>query len=237
LLLIDVGHLFRIAPAYSLRIIQQAKRGKGFTQNMQSYKDSTSYLEKALQSILTADNSVSQLSQVLVYASVHSTVSYRKIEEIIKDDPEDVLLLADQWRLLLPVRTAKSAAWEDRVLLLQDGEIYEIPNVVRYLVKNACNTGKWDPEETIIELFKEFEDPDWERIAELIRSITQEATDYKITSNQIKKLCLRFGLSNRIDGLIAEMKATGIISPKLSDIADVIGAQSPIYEINPSITM
>ena len=87
-------------------------------ENRQSSQRSYDRLEKALSRILGAVKSISKLSQVLAYASVNVTISYQKIKEIIKDDPEDVLLLADKWRLLLPVRTAKSAGWEDRVLVL-----------------------------------------------------------------------------------------------------------------------
>jgi len=203
--------------------------------NRQSSRSSYNRLEKALSRILGAVKNTSKLSQVLAYAVVKGTVSYQEIKGIIKDDPEDVLLLADKWRLLLPVRTTKSSGWEDRVLVLRDGEIYEIPNLIRYLVKNALDTGKWDPEKSIIELFKKFGEPDWEKITGLVRSIAEKAINYKITANQIKEICLRFGLNDRTDGLIAELKAAGIISPKLGSIPDVVGAQSPIYELNPSI--
>jgi hypothetical protein len=204
-------------------------------ENRQSSRHSYDRLERALRRILGAVKSTSKLSQVLAYASVNVTISYQKIKEIIKDDPEDVLLLADKWRLLLPVRTAKSAGWEDRVLVLKDEEKYEIPNLIRYLVKDALNTGQWNSEKTIIEFFKQFEDPDWEKIAGLVRSIAEKAIDYKINGNQIKDICIQSGLNNRVDGLIAELKAAGIISPKLGSIPDVVGAQSPIYELNPSV--
>ena len=204
-------------------------------ENRQSSRRSYDRLEKALSRILGDVKSTGKLSQVLSYAVAKGTVSYQEAWEIIKDDPEDVLLLADKWRLLLPVRTTKSAGWEDRMLVLRDGEKYEIPNLIRYLVKNALDTGKWDLEKSITELFKKFGDPDLEQIPKLVKSIVEKATDYKINSNQIKKICLRFGLDNRVDGLIAELKAAGIISPKLSSIPDVVGAQSPIYELNPSV--
>ena len=203
--------------------------------NGQSIHRSYNRLEKALSRILGAVKSTSKLSQVLAYASVNVTVSYQEIKEIIKDDPEDVLLLADKWRLLLPVRTTKSAGWEDRVLVLRDGEIYEIPNLIRYLVKNALDTGEWYPEKSIIELFKKFGEPDWEKITGLVMSMAEKAIDYRITGNQIKEICLQFGLNNKADGLIAELKAAGIISPKLGSIPDVVNARSPIYELNPSI--
>ena len=79
-------------------------------------EDQIDRLEKALSRILGVVKIARELSQVLVYASIKGNVSYQKVKEIIKDDPEDVLLLADEWKLLLPVRTAKSSGWEDRVI-------------------------------------------------------------------------------------------------------------------------
>jgi len=105
------------------------------------------------------------------------------------------------------------------------------------LVREALQTPTWNPENAIIELFKEFGDPDWEQIPRLVRSIAEKATDHKITGNQIEKICLQFGLNNRVDGLIAELKAAGIISPKLSSFPEVIREGSPIYELNPSVAI
>lgn len=200
-------------------------------------QNSSDRLEKALSAILGAVKITSKLSQVLAYAAVKSAVSYQEIKEIIKDDPEDVLLLADKWRLLLPVRTAKSSGWEDRLLLLKDGEIYEIPNIIRYLLKDGLHTGRWDPEKAIIKLFKELGDPDCKQIPGLVRSIAEEAVNHKITGNQIKSICLQLGLGGRVDGLIAELKAAGIISPRLSSVPEVIREGSPIYELNPSVAI
>ena len=195
----------------------------------------TEGLERALSAIFGAGKTTRKLSQVLDYCLLKGAISYQEIREIIKDDPEDILLMAQEWRLLLPVRTAKSSSWEDRLLLIKEGEVYEIPNIIRCLVREALQTATWNPENAIIELFKEFGDPDWEQIPGLVRSIAEKATDHKITGNQIKKICLQFGLKNRVDGLIAELKAAGIISPKLGSIPDLLRARSPIYELNPSI--
>ena len=197
----------------------------------------TEDLERAMSGVFGSDTITSRLSRALAYAAVKSTVSYQEIKEIIKDDPEEDLLLADKWRLLLPVRTTKSSSWEDRLLFLRDGEIYEVPNVIKYLVKGALHTGKWDPEQAITKLFKELGDPHWKSISGLVRSIAEEAVNHKITGNQIQKICLRCGLSKRVDGLIAALKAAGIISPKLRSFPEVFKAGSPIYELNPSVSI
>ncbi len=198
-------------------------------------QNSSDRLEKALRAILGPDNITRILSQVLAYAAVKGAVSYQEIKEIIKDDPVEVLLLADEWRLLLPVSTAKSSSWEDRLLLLEDGEIYEIPNIIRYLLKGGLHKGRWDPEKAVTKLFKELGDPDGKQIPGLVRSIAEEAVNHKITGNQIKMICVRLGLGDRVDGLIAELKAAGIISPRLRSVPEVSREGSPIYEINPSV--
>jgi len=194
-------------------------------------------LERAMSGVFGPVKITGKLSRVLAYAAVKSTVSYQEIKEIIEDDPEDVLLLADQWRLLLPVSTAKSSSWEDRLLLLKDGQIYEIPNVVRYLVQDGIHSGRWDPEKAIVKLFKELGDQDWKRIPALVRGIAGEAVNHTVTGNQIRMICLRLGVGNRVDGLIAELKAAGIISPRLSSIPEVIREGSPIYELNQSVAL
>ena len=200
-------------------------------------RHSSDNLEKALRGILRGIRTTSELSQVLAYAAGKGTVSYQEIKEIIKDDPEDVLLLADEWRLLLPVRTVKSAGWEDRLLLLKDGEIYEVPTVIRYLVKDGIRTGRWNSEKAILKLFKELGDPAWEQIPALIKAIAEEAIDHRINGNQIKKRCLQFGLSTRVDGLIAELKGVGFMSPRLGRLVEVMSVRSPIYELNPSVVI
>jgi len=197
----------------------------------------TEGLGRALSAVFGPVKITSELSQVLAYASVNGTVSYQEIREIIEDDPEDVLLLADEWRLLLPVRTAKSSSWEDRLVIIKEDEVYEIPNVVRCLVREALKSGTWHPERAIVELFKELGDPGWRQVPGLVRGIAEASVNHTITGNQIKKICLQLGLSNRVDGLIAGLKAAGIISPKLSSIPAVIRAGSPIYELNPSVAI
>ena len=197
----------------------------------------TEYLERAMSGVFGHGKLTSKLSQVLAYAAVKGIVSYREIKEIIRDDPEDALLLADEWRLLLPVRTAKSSSWEDRLLIIKNGEAYEIPNIVRYVAREALRTGTWNSKNAIGELFKELGDPDCKQIPELVRSITEEAGSHRITGNQIKMICLRLGLSNRVDSLIAELKAAGIISPRLSSLTEVSREGSPIYELNPAVAV
>jgi hypothetical protein len=135
------------------------------------------------------------------------------------------------------VRTLKSAAWEDRLLLCEPGESYEVPNIIRFLVEEASRTGYWDPEPAITKLFKEMGEPNWEQMPKLVEWLGKQAKDNRITAAQIKMVCNELGLGDRVDALIAELKASGVMSPKLGSLAEVARAGSPLYELNPSLFM
>ncbi len=102
-----------------------------------------SNLKKAL-NIFISCNNLDQLAAILEKAIHKKRISYDEIIKVVGNDPEDVLLTANEWGLLYPVRTSKSASWEDRILFAMPDEMYEMPNVVRHLVKNAIQTGRWD---------------------------------------------------------------------------------------------
>jgi hypothetical protein len=192
-------------------------------------------LARALSGLSSQGELTNRLAQVLAHASERGRVAYHAIEEIISGDVEDVLLLGEEWRLLLPVRTLKSAAWEDRLLVAKPQEFYDVPNIVRYLVEDAGKTGHWNPEYAITKLFREMGEPDWERMPKLVEELEKRSKDCRITAIQVKEICSELGLGGKVDTLIAELKASGVMSPKLGSLAEVSRAGTPIYELNPSL--
>jgi len=191
-------------------------------------------LQIALKSFLP-DEEIEKLAIILRNSIQKNRVTYDDIEELIDGDPEDVLFIANEWGLLYPVKSLKSASWEDRVLFAMPGEVYEIPNIIRYLVKNAIKTGNWDIDISVIEIFKAMGEPKWTLMPQLVRRIRDKSIDYTVNAQQIKRVCLELGLANKINTLIAELKSAGIISPKLGSPKNVFKAHSPIYEINRSL--
>jgi hypothetical protein len=194
-------------------------------------------LEKALSALLEDAEVAVPLAAVLAYASKTGRISYNEVTEITGDNPEEVLLLGNKWRLLLPTRVEKSGAWEDRLLLCKPGESYELPNVVRYLVQNASKTGHWAPMRAIAEVFKEMDEPDWQKMPELLAELGEGARNCQISATQIEQICSRVSLGKKVDVLIAELKAAGVMSPKLGSLAEVSRAGSPLYELNPSLSI
>jgi hypothetical protein len=98
-------------------------------------------LKEALNSFLGNTELTSSLAQILAYVSKKGRVTFHEVEETVGDNAEEVLLLGNEWRLILPMRTRRTSSWEDRLLLFDPVELYEVPNIVRYLVENASETG------------------------------------------------------------------------------------------------
>jgi hypothetical protein len=195
---------------------------------------STQKLKTALGSFLRADD-VAKIAQLLELTVRNREVSYKKAKAVVGDDIEDILILGYGWRLVLPVRAAKAGDWEDKMLTAQPGDTYQTVNVVKHLVKNASKTSRWDPETAITEAFKDIGEPEIDKVRDLIARIGSEAKGRRINGVQIKRLCTELGLGDRVDPLVSELKACGIISPKLSSLTDPSRVGTPIYEINPSL--
>ena len=192
-------------------------------------------LEKALSILCDDAELTTALAAVLAHASKTGRISYNEAREIVGDDLEDVLLLGNTWRMLIPMRVGKSGAWEDRPLLCEPRESYQLPNIIRYLVQNASKVGFWDSTYAITEVFKEIEEPAWQQMPKLVAELGKQARDCRVSAAQIREICIGVGLGDKVDLLIAELKSTGVMSPKLGSLAEVSKAGSPLYELNPSL--
>jgi len=63
----------------------------------------------------------------------------------------------------------------------------------------------------------------------------KEFINYKINTIKIKKICRELDSEDRIDSLIAELRGSEVMSPKVSSLTEVIREGSPIYELSPSL--
>ena len=196
--------------------------------------DKMNNLEKALGSFLKGDDAV-KLARLLGEAIKTGTISYEDAQKIVGDDAEDILTLGYGWRLLLPARASKAGDWEDRMMIPQPGETYQMPNVAKHLVENANKTGHWDPEKAIVEVFKNIGEPDLDKMPLLVEGMASEIKGHRVSGIKIKKICAELGLAERIDPLVSELKACGILSHKLGALTEASRTGSPIYELNPSL--
>jgi len=192
-------------------------------------------LRTALGDLLGSDELTAETALTINNACEKGRISFSEVEEICGSNAEDVLLLCWEWRLLVPVRSSKCGEWDDRLLLLDPGEIYELPNVVKHLVKSACRTCQWDPDLALAELFSDIDKTLRSQIPDLLKKMSGLSRFNIINAFQIRQACARANVNQSVDTLIALLKAGGVISPKLRALSDVAKAGSPVYEINPCV--
>lgn len=194
-----------------------------------------SQLRRALQSFLKIGE-LDQLTAILFYASESGKITYEQVQELIGADFEDSLLIAIQQRLLLPVGSVKGTLdWDDSVLLFRAGEIYKMPNVIKCLVEDSCQSGEWRPSEAVARIFRDIGEPNWEIMPAIVEKMGEKAKQNKLNAFDIVEVCKNFDLADRADTMIAELKGTGVMSPKLATVNEALQIRSPIYELNPSV--
>ena len=189
----------------------------------------------ALEQFIDYGYSLEKLGRVLMIASEKTIVSYTDVQELCGEEAEDILLLCWKWKLLIPLRTLGSGEWDDRIFLAEPGESYQIPNISKFLIDCAQETGNWDSHLAIGILFQIMNEPSWEKIPELVLAIMAKATDNKVNAMKIREACSEVGMESRVDAMIAILKGSGIISPNLGPMAQVIKIGLPVYEINPCV--
>lgn len=203
--------------------------------NMDAHESAVARLKTALISHIGEPN-VDDLAKVLACAAETGRVAYEEVEQVVGADPEDALLLAFQQRLLVPVKSVKhTLEWDHAVELPRPGDTYKMPNVVRHLVKHATEIGQWDAQRAVAETFREMGEPAFEVMPALVTELSGAATHRTVSAELVVQACRRLGMEERVDSLIAGLKAAGVMSPKLSSLAEIARAGMPLYELNPSV--
>ena len=182
-------------------------------------------MEKLRRAIRSISNNEAEIASLLM-ASLNQDITYKDLKEHFGEDISELLLIANEKRFIMPL--GENLSWDssDRFFRLED-EIYTIPNVVKFAVIRALESGMWDIEHAICAYFKQIEEPLWETMPAFFNALKQHAKYRKITPDDIKAIADSFGIGDKTGTLIAELKGSGLISPSVK-----VGL-SAAYEIHP----
>ena len=125
--------------------------------------------------------------------------------------------------------------WADRLFMPGPREVYEMPAVVRRMVEGAGETGVWECRSALTRVFREIKNPDWQQMPALVYMLGEGARARRVNALDIKGACEQLGLGARVDLLIAELKAAGVMSPRVGALFELMRARAPEYELNPSL--
>ncbi len=168
------------------------------------------------------------MTRVLAEASTRGWITYG---EIGVDEPErlDLMLLLIGERMFIPKASAKSMAWEDRLIRFTPDEVYEMPHAVRSLIQIALERGVWNPREAVRLYLNDIGERKTEAILELLDRLMEVAIDNRVDAEMLRGLAEEFSLGREINRIIAELKGGGVLSPSLRD------PRRLQYELNPAL--
>ena len=211
------------------------------------------YAEEIIQflaSLLEESRDVSNLMYKILSLK-EDRISFRDILFLAEDITGDRLLgkeLAEEtilsmywWRMLLPIRMkhVKNLSWENRQLLSNLNEIFEIPICIRYAFECLCKNGTWDHEYSIYRYFSEIKEPYKDLILHVVNELVEKTVSkYYVTASSIREECRRQNFpSARVGILIAELKGGGFISPIVfSPLPKILRLkEEPLYELNKAL--
>jgi hypothetical protein len=190
-------------------------------------------IESALASLIGTDPLVPQLSRVLDKCRRAGGVRFREIEAIAGAEARELILLAWEFRLLIPRQTGRCAEWDDRVMRFAAEEIYDTVHVVDYLLSSAAGSGAWNLDAACGDLYADMGDPESPKMPRLIRRVAELSENRRISAAKIHLCAREAGITNQTGAVIAILKGGGVISPKLLSVSPAEKSGNPIYEVHP----
>jgi hypothetical protein len=175
------------------------------------------------------------LSRVLHLARAEGAVTYSAIAAEVPD-PEESLLAAWQWRMLIPAGSdTRNLAWENAMLSFAPHTRLRMPPAVQLTVEQAVLTGCWEPHRILGEVCPILKGRPAKITAELLRQMRFTARDGVLSAHTLGGIMKQLRLRGSLDQLIIELKAAGAVSPYLTSTMGIFSGTSPQYEINPSL--
>ena len=175
------------------------------------------------------------LAQVLNKCLKQPGLVFQEIRALTGNDTGELLLLAWDWKLLLPRRSGQCAEWDDRLMRFEPDEYYEMPNIVRWLLEIAVKTGALDVDGAIAELYDQMGEPAYEQMPKLVKEMAHRTKNLCITAAGIHAACRQAGFENRTGAMIAVLKGGGVISPRLKSVSPSENKGAPVYDVHPTV--
>ena len=192
--------------------------------------DSYSNLVRALRCQFSEEEAGHLATMLMAFVEGES-IAYQNIslDDEIKDD---MLLLAYEKRLLLPMKSRRGSAWEDRVLGFEPGQCYHLPRVIWLLIKESMESGQWNAEHAIEKALEEAGEKDIKTMVKYLNEIKMFSPRYKVEVRMMEELAYDLGLDIDLHDVLDRFVRCGIMSLRARDSLHS-GISS--YEINPCL--
>jgi len=171
------------------------------------------------------------LSKLLYQSCFADMVTYNEInmDTVCRDD---ILLIACEKRLLLPIKSLPGSAWESRILTFDNQEKYQMPRIVKFLVHNVLINGIWDYDRAIEQSLKEAGENNVREMKVFLYRLRDVSTGNQLDINLMQAVKNELAIDIDMHDALDRFVRCGIMSP-LTQRSLYSGSAK--YEIHPCL--
>jgi hypothetical protein len=177
------------------------------------------------------ENDAFLLTEILDKNLCRETIHYEEID-MAEDQKRDLILLAFEERILIPIKSRSGPAWEDKILDFGKASRYSIPPIVKAILKVMGTTGEPSSGTAIRTTLADFIKKDIDGFIGLLQAIMKHADHYTFETGLLDILFKQVELDSDLHDIIDIFVICGIMSPcpRKSLLTGLSW-----YEINPTL--
>jgi hypothetical protein len=140
------------------------------------------------------------------------TIRYDEID-IKESQKKDVILLAFEERILIPVKSRSGPAWEDKILDFRNEGRYFIPPVVKAMVNTIRDTGRPSCDTAVRKTLATVIQEDIDGFIKLLQTTMKHASHYTFEAGLLDIFFREASLDSDLHDIIDIFVIYGIMSP------------------------
>lgn len=152
------------------------------------------------------------LDYFFTHHAAETTFSYGKIN-LGRDEKNDLILLGYQQRVIIPVKTAASPAWEERIIDFAACSTYVIPPAIRQIPLVFSKKGFFCLETLLKLIVADLTPEEVKKLYHLLDTIMTHSTGFKFETGLLKLFYDKLTLKSDLHHIIDLFVINGIMSP------------------------
>ena len=171
------------------------------------------------------------LAELLKDNLYKETIRYQEID-IKESQKKDLMLLAFEERILIPVKSRSGPSWEDKILDFRDEGRYFIPPVVKSVVNTICDIGKPSCDAAVRKTLGEVTRNNIDGAIKLLQTTMKHADNYVFETGLMEIFFKEAAIDCDLHDIIDIFVIFGMMSP-CPQKSLITGLSW--YEINPTL--
>lgn len=152
------------------------------------------------------------LAELLTNNLYKETIRYQEID-IVESQKKELILLAYEERVLIPIKSRSGPAWEDKILDFRNEGRYFIPPVVKAIVNTICDTGKPSCDIAVRKTLADVIQEDIGGFIKLLQTIMKHADNYTFEAGLLEIFFREAEVDSDLHDIIDIFVIYGIMSP------------------------